>query len=97
MMMMMILKRYTLDETSLKINITATTDRATVVNIRFDITNHHFHIKILFHQMMMKCKSFHQILPTISNHAYFNLAGHGSGWEGLAEHSLQVAIIICQM
>jgi len=50
--------RYTLDKSSLKINITATTDRATVVNI--------------------------------SNHAYFNLAGHGSGWEGLAEHKLQV-------
>lgn len=50
--------RYTLDGSSLKINITASTDRATVVNI--------------------------------SNHAYFNLAGHGSGWEGLAEHKLQV-------
>jgi len=50
--------RYTLDESSLKIDITASTDRATVVNI--------------------------------SNHAYFNLAGHGSGWEGLAEHKLQV-------
>jgi len=50
--------RYTLVESSLKINITASTDRATVVNI--------------------------------SNHAYFNLAGHGSGWGGLADHKLQV-------
>ena len=30
------LKRYTLDGSSLKINITASTDRVTVVNIRFD-------------------------------------------------------------
>ena len=34
--MMLILKRYTLDESSLKIDITASTDKATVVNIRFD-------------------------------------------------------------
>ena len=26
----------------------------------------------------------------ISNHVYFNLAGHGSGWEGLGQHKLQV-------
>ena len=34
--MMLLLKRYTLDESSPKIDITASTDRATVVNIRFD-------------------------------------------------------------
>jgi len=26
----------------------------------------------------------------ISNHVYFNLAGHGAGWEGLQQHTLQV-------
>ena len=42
----------------LEIEISATTDQATVVNI--------------------------------SNHVYFNLRGHGSGWQGLRGHKLQI-------
>ena len=42
----------------LEIEISATTDQATVVNI--------------------------------SNHVYFNLRGHGSGWQGLQAHKLQI-------
>jgi hypothetical protein len=49
---------YRLCEERLRLEILATADRPTVVNI--------------------------------SNHAYFNLAGHGAGWEGLAQHTLQV-------
>ena len=26
----------------------------------------------------------------VSNHVYFNLAGHGSGWEGLQQHKLTI-------
>ena len=26
----------------------------------------------------------------MSNHVYFNLAGHSSGWEGLKEHKLTI-------
>ena len=26
----------------------------------------------------------------VSNHVYFNLAGHGSGWEGLKQHKLTI-------
>ena len=29
-------------------------------------------------------------IVNISNHVYFNLSGHGSGWEGLKEHQLSV-------
>ena len=42
----------------LEIEISASTDQATVVNI--------------------------------SNHVYFNLRGHGSGWAGLKDHKLQI-------
>ena len=42
----------------LEIEISATSDQATVVNI--------------------------------SNHVYFNLRGHGSGWGGLQGHKLQI-------
>ena len=42
----------------LEIEISASTDEATVVNI--------------------------------SNHVYFNLRGHGAGWEGLQDHKLQI-------
>ena len=27
----------------------------------------------------------------MSNHVYFNLAGHGAGWEGLKQHKLTIA------
>ena len=43
----------------LEIEISASTDQATVVNV--------------------------------SNHVYFNLAGHGSGWAGLQQHTLRLA------
>ena len=50
---------YTLkDNSHLDIEMSAATDRATVVNL--------------------------------SNHVYFNLAGHGSGWEGLQQHTLKI-------
>ena len=46
------------DNSHLDIEMSAATDRATVVNL--------------------------------SNHVYFNLAGHGSGWEGLQQHTLKI-------
>ena len=76
---------------SLKLNISATTDRATVVNVRF--------IQIIqkYEKLIIGNKNEHfkfsdhlYFTLKISNHVYFNLAGHGSGWEGLSQHKLQV-------
>ena len=31
-------------------------------------------------------------IVNISNHVYFNLAGHAAGWEGLRTHSLKLEV-----